>query len=195
MNDSILILGSGLSAKDISLYNTNLFTIVAVNNGHLATSKWKYWVHTNDFVGDKPQLKSDQFEITNKDYEKAMSEYGGIKLCGYSIMLASSYWVLKNLKPSKIYYLGADMNYNPDSNGNTHIYGVGFDIKKRKISDPDYMAKKHGNGDPDYLTKIYIRFEQLAATENVKLFNLSQIKNTRLPYERITENERDQLKL
>lgn len=187
---NILIVGSGLSAKDIKLYNENLFTIVAVNNGYLITENWDYWVHTNDFAGTRPNIKNMQREIKNKDYEAAMNNYGGIKACGYSIMLNASYWTLSAIKPEKIYYLGADMNYQPDESGNTHIYGIGYDIKKNKISDPDLMIKRYSNGDENFLKKIYNRFYDIAKSKNTQVWNLSRDERTRLPFPKVSEMDR-----
>jgi len=118
------------------------------------------------------------------NYDKTLKEYGGIKKCGYSITLAASYYALHNLKPSVIGYLGADMNYNPDKKGNTHIYGVGFDIQERGVPDPDKMVKDHGNGNENYLEDIYKRFEQYATTTGCVVRNFSSDNETRLPYTR-----------
>lgn len=191
--NKILLIGSGLSAKDVSLYDLNKFIVVAVNNGYLATDCWKYWVRTSDFQGQIPELKSDQTEIRYLAYSKALQPYGGEDECGLSIMLAASYWAMENLSPKEMYYLGADMNYSPDEKGNTHIYGVGYDIRTRKESDPDYMAKKYGKGDPEYLKNIYSRFYNIASKKGILVYNLSNIENTRLPYPKVDDKKRFEL--
>jgi len=193
MENKILIIGSGLSANDASLYDLNKFIVVAVNNGYLATDYWKYWVRTGDFQGQIPILKPNQTEIRYLEYSKALQPYGGENVCGLSIMLNASYWAMENLNPNEMYYLGADMNYSPDEKGNTHIYGVGYDIKTRKESDPDYMVRKYGKGDSDYLKNIYNRFYNIAFKKGIFLYNLSKIENTRLPYPKIENQKRLEL--
>ena len=147
------------------------------------TDKWTYWIHPNDYKGTKPEvINLNQVEINANGYGKSLRKYGGIHECGFSIMLNASYWVLDSLNPSEICYLGADMNYSPDQNGNTHFYGVGIDIRSKGISDPDLMVKKRSNGDPEYLTSIYNRFQKIANENECLLYNLSKEENTRLPY-------------
>lgn len=187
---SVLIVGSGRSALDINYYNLNLFRIIVVNNGHLSCDEWEFWVHPDDFVGAKPILKKTQKEISYKEYINSINKNGGPIKCGHSIVLNASYWALDILKPKYIYYLGADMNYTPDENGNTHIYGIGNDLKKNKISDPDLMIKKYGNGDEDFLTKIYNRFYNIAKKNSTEVYNLSKDIQTRLPFPKITEQDR-----
>jgi hypothetical protein len=80
--------------------------------------------------------------------------------------------------------LGADMNYTPNENGDTHIYGVGFDIQKNSIPDPDRMIDRYGQDDPNYLNNIYMRLARKAEERDCKVYNLSQNIETRLPYER-----------
>ena len=193
--NKILLIGSGLSANDVNLYDLNKFVIVAVNNGYWATNRWKYIVRTGDFQGKLPVLRNDQLEILYGTYHKSLAPYGGENVCGLSIMLNASYWVMENLNPNEMYYLGADMNYSPDEKGNTHIYGVGYDIKTRKESDPDYMVKKYGKGDPDYLKNIYNRFYNIASKKGISVYNLSNIENTRLPYPKVDEQKRSELLL
>jgi hypothetical protein len=183
--NKILIVGSGKSGQDVKKYESVFDYIVVVNNAWALTEQWHYWIHPNDYKGLKPDLiKENQVEINANGYGKSLRKYGGIHECGFSIMLNASYWVLDNLNPSEIYYLGADMDYSPDENGNTHFYGVGFDIKNKGISDPDLMVKLRGKGDPDYLINIYKRFQNVANKNRCMVYNLSENKNTRLPYPR-----------
>lgn len=181
----VLIVGSGKSGLDVKRHESYFDEIIVVNNAWALTGKWKYWVHPNDYKGLKPDLvKGNQIEINANGYGKSLKKYGGIHECGFSIMLNASYWVLDNLKPDEIYYLGADMNYIPDEEGNTHFYGVGFDIKNKGISDPDLMVKIRSKGDPNYLVNIYKRFELVANNNGCRVYNLSSDEKTRLPYEK-----------
>jgi hypothetical protein len=186
--DKILIIGSGKSGLDVSKYEKYFNSIIAVNNAWALTEKWTYWIHPNDYEGSKPDLiKENQVEINANIYGPSLRKYGGIGECGFSIMLNASYWALDNLNPKQIYYLGADMSYIPDENGNTHFYGIGIDIKNRGMSDPDYMVKVRGKNDPNYLENIYKRFEKIAKDNNCDVFNLSEDKFTRLPYPKAGE--------
>jgi len=195
LKNKILLIGSGLSANDVGSYDSKKFIIVSVNNGYIATDEWKYWVRTGDFEGNRPELKKGQQEITYKNYNKFIELYGGEKKCGRSIMLCASYWALETLNPEEMYYLGADMNYTPDKNGNTHIYGLGNDIKLRNMPDPDYMVKFYGDGDPNYLYKVYSRFYDIAKSKNVLVYNLSTVYNTRLPYPKPSLEKIKELKI
>lgn len=181
--NNVLIVGSGRSGFDVKKYEDKFDFIVVVNNSWALTDKWTYWIHPNDYKGTKPGvINLNQVEINANGYGKSLRKYGGIHECGFSIMLNASYWALDNLNPSEICYLGADMNYSPDQNGNTHFYGVGIDIRSKGISDPDLMVKKRSNGDPEYLTSIYNRFQRIANENACLLYNLSKEENTRLPY-------------
>ena len=185
----ILIIGSGPSAKEFNSFDyiKNDYTIVAVNNAWRITDEFNYWIHPSDYTdveNKRPEIKQKQKEINHFDYEKIMEYYGGIHQTGYSIMLASSYYILFTEKPNLIGYLGADMNYN-QKDKQTHFYGTGIDIKEFGISDPDRMIAAHGNKDPNYLTNIYKRFEYFANQEKCTLVNFSSEKETRLPYQQV----------
>jgi hypothetical protein len=183
--NKILILGSGKSGLDVKKYENFFDFIIVVNNAWQLTEKWNYWIHPNDYKGFKPDsINQNQVEIKANGYGKSLKKYGGIHECGFSIMLNASYWVLDNLNPKEIYYLGADMNYKPDENGKTHFYGVGFDIKNKGISDPDLMVKLRSKGDSNYLINIYKRFERIANENFCELYNLSKDKESRLPYQK-----------
>jgi hypothetical protein len=178
-----IIVASGKSGTEIKKYENNFDYIIVINNAWATTKKWKYWIHPNDYKGSKPEIiNPDQKEINANGYGPSLRKYGGIHECGFSITLNASYWVLDNLKPDEIYYLGADMNYEPDKEGNTHFYGVGIDIKNKGISDPDLMVKVRSKGDANYLENIYKRFEKIAKENNCMVFNLSKEENSRLPF-------------
>jgi hypothetical protein len=180
----ILIVASGPSALDVSLYEDVFNLIVVINNAWKVSSKWTYWVHPRDYKGARPEkLLPHQEEIV--DYQPSLSKYGGQGACGYSVTLNASYWVLDKLIPSEIYYLGADMNYTPDKNGNTHFYGIGHDIARHGIPDPDIMVKLNSKGDNNYLENIYLRFKSIANENGCNVYNLSTIEPSRLPYPRV----------
>lgn len=182
----ILLVASGLSAKQFYDYDykNNGWIIIAVNNGWLSCSnEWDYWIKSNDFDGSVPAPTKTQ-TIVN-EYGKSLLKFGGQKECGFSITLNAGYWVLANLNPSIIAFLGADMNYTPDKEGNTHIYGLGNDIRKNGIPDPDRMVNIYGKNDENYLENIYLRLNTFAEKQNCKIFNVSRDIESRLPYKRI----------
>lgn len=177
------MLASGMSAREVDDYNykANDWIIVAINNGWMAYEDWDHWVRSGDFNGTRPHsIKPHQIECMN--YGKILNMYGGHKKCGYSITLCAGYYALYTLKPSIIGFLGADMNYTPDKEGNTHIYGLGNDIKKRGIPDPDRMVQQYSKGNENYLNDIYMRFHTIAKENECDVYNLSSVKDTRLPY-------------
>jgi hypothetical protein len=185
----VLLVASGLSANQFYDYDykSNGWIIIAINNGWMACEKeWDYWIKSNDYNGAKALPKRPQVVV--KEYGSALRQYGGQKACGYSITLNAGYWALANLKPDIMSFLGADMNYTPDEKGNTHIYGLGNDIKKNGIPDPDRMVIKHGGSKKEFLNDIYLRLEAHANKQNCQLYNVSHTLDTRLPYKRVFSN-------
>lgn len=179
----VLMLASGLSAREIENYDykANGWAIVAINNGWVAYENWDHWVHSDDFMGNRPEsIKPNQ--TVCKQYGTILRHYGGHKNCGYSITLCAAYYALRIIKPKVIGFLGADMNYVPDRDGKTHIYGVGYDIIKNGIPDPDRMVEKYSKDNTTYLHDIYMRFHGIAKDNGCEVYNFSSMVNTRLPY-------------
>jgi len=181
----VLMIASGPSVNQVHDYDwiNQDWTIVAINNAWKATDQWHYWISTDDFKGERPTPRADQ--IIPKPYAPQLEIFGGQAACGYSVTLNASYWALACLNPSVIGFLGADMNYTPDSQGATHFYGVGYDIRYNPdgLPDPDKMVARYGNGDPNYLKKIYLRLANQAIDYNgCQVVNFSNDPQTRLPY-------------
>jgi hypothetical protein len=182
----VVLVASGFSAQQIHDYDykANGWTIVAINNGwQVCPDLWDWWVKPGDFKGKKPEKTLEHQSIVPR-YRNQLNEFGGQRECGYSITLNAAYWTLAELEPTVIGFLGADMNYTPNEEGHTHIYGLGYDIEKNKISDPDRMVERYGKDDPNYLENIYMRLARKAKERDCKVYNLSQKIETRLPYER-----------
>lgn len=181
----ILILCSGMSAKEINHYDyiDNGWEIVAVSNGWRICNDWKYWIAADDFAGPKPKLSEGQ---SNPHHVPALEQFGGHLACGYSITLSAAYYALGELNPDVMGFLGADMIYTPDKDGNTHFYGVGYDITAYGKPDPDRMIERWGNGDENYLTNVYQRFAEQAKLRNTSVYNFSSLLETRLPYPQIS---------
>lgn len=187
----VLIIASGQSAVQFKDYDFvgNDWTVVAVNNAwQMCRDELNYWIRPGDYKGDVfANPKQDQVIV--KSFKSEINKFGGQRECGYSITLTAAYWSLLNLKPDVIAFLGADMNYTPDKEtGATSFYGVGYDIKTRKVSDPDRMAEtyKRSNQSPEeYLREVYKRFEKVAKEYDCGVYNISKFVETRLPYQRV----------
>jgi hypothetical protein len=182
----VLMLASGPSAKQVHDYawRENGWTIVSINNGWRVTDEWEYWVRPGDFTGPKPTEFKDWQKAVER-YSVQLGKFGGQRECGYSITLNAGYWALSELNPTVMGFLGADMNYTPDKDGNTHFYGVGWDVQNNAggLPDPDRMVKMYGKDNPNYLHDIYMRLSDKAQEHNgCKVVNFSNVEDTRLPY-------------
>ena len=179
-HDRVLIVGSGLSGDRLKRLRRPLaITTIAVNHGwmhNLSLVDW--WLHSDDFIGTRPELQEHQREV--KRYGKEINAWGGHDKLGYSIALNAVYWAAFH-GAQEIGLIGCDMNYKP-VDGKTHVYGIGLDIKKTGEPDPDKMVRLHGKDDPDYLSKIYM---QAVEVTRRKIVNLSTDPDSRLPYERV----------
>lgn len=196
--DSVLIIGSGKNAVEADRFNLPNTKYIAVNHAWKATTRWDYWLHSGDFkgekfdgeLGDNRKIISASKPAGNTGYNEACKQHGGVRETGYSIMLNASYWVMEFLSPKRIGFIGADMNYQTGPEGETAFYGVGVDIQRNKVPDPDRMAEKYGKDDPaEYLRKIYMRFYDIAQQKEIEVYNLSNDPSSRLPYPKIDWRE------
>lgn len=187
--DKVLMLASGLSGAQVTEYpyKENGWYVIAINHGWMHyPDEWDYWIHSTDFKGDGGTYPAGYESKPNtSQYSEVLRNFGGHTDCGFSITLASAYNALWYCKPKMIGFLGADMNYSPNENGDTHVYGVGIDIRKNGIPDPDRMVEEYGNG-PDYLKNLYLRFAEVALKQQCWVYNFSADPNTRLPYKQTT---------
>jgi len=191
-----LLVASGHSATQYTNYDFkgNGWTVVAINNGWKACAgQWDYWIKTVDYKGMVPdQLECNRAGTIVDSISDQLRIYGGHQACGYSITLGAGYWTLAELRPSYIGFLGADMNYTPDKDGNTHFYGKGHDIRLYNKPDPDRMAEEHRGKrkgaeketPEEYLYYIYQRLYNIAKDQRCDVFNVSVGCDTRLPYPR-----------
>lgn len=184
-----LLLGSGHSVREIDKLDLSKFYVVAINHAHQVTNLWNMWFHASDYRDPKPKFKDGQIEVGK--YNHILGKHGGHGACGYSVVLNASYYVLDQLEPKRIFYLGCDMNYTPDADGHTHFYGIGKDIQTRNISDPDMMAQRYRDGkEPEvYLRDLYMRFAKIAEDHGCSVWNLSPDLNSRLPYPKMNIDE------
>ena len=85
--------------------------------------------------------------------------------------LNAAYYAL-SFNPRVIAFLGVDMIYNKDNNGNTHCYGIGS---------PDPLTRL-GEKNLDLFIE---RFDKVAKKNGVELYNLSPVEQpSRLPFQR-----------
>ena len=184
----VLIIGSGVRDKEeINKLDLSNFTVVTINNSWMLDDRWDINVHAPDHPKDRRPESAPGKQIIStggeNGYSKAVQKFGGLRQCGYSVTLATSYWVLFNLKPDLVGFLGCDMNYKKADDGSTTFYGVGLDIKRRGEPDPDRMAKFYGKGKPEqYLRDVYMRFFEEAKKRNTEVVNFSTLEDSRLPY-------------
>lgn len=180
--DKVLLIGSGPSALLVTKYRwvEKGWVIAVVNHGWMATTEWTYMIHSHDYKTGFPKAREDQYQTDN--ITSILNKFGGYSKIGFSITLCASYFILGTLKPKVIGYLGCDMNYTPNKQGDTCIYGIGEDIKRREMPDPDRMVLQYGKDNPNYLNDLYMRFLTTAEQNLCKVVNFSNIEDTRLPY-------------
>ena len=185
--NKVVLIGSGFSAHQVNDYDYkgNGWTIAVVNGGWKACPEtFDYHIHPKDYLPYCPESYLPHQQHF-PEYKESLDKFGGQKACGMSATLNVSYWILDNLKPDVLGFLGCDMNYTPKEDGSTHIYGVGNDIQQRGEADPDRMVRIYGKNNPNYLTDIYMRLAIEAEKYNgCKVVNLSTDPDTRLPYDK-----------
>lgn len=195
MTKNVLLLASGHSSKLYNELDLSQFTVVAINNAHLLADKeMEYWVRPWDYQGNP--YTGSATTIGTRIYAPILNLYGGHDACGYAITLAAAYWALRTLKPDNIMFLGADMNYQPNTQGHTHFFGVGFDVQTTGQPDPMKMTeprKRQGWTNEEYIFEIYNRFDAISKNgfpritdhKPANVYNLSDDLSSLLPYQRI----------
>ena len=195
--DKVLIVGSGRSATKIKDWSLDGWSLVTINHAYQIRDDWEIAIYAGDFLASKrpkvnkekgqwiassrdgPQLDSEV--ITKEDkrsYDNACKIYGKKAT---TMFFNASYWVLHFMQPKVIGYIGCDMNYTPSSNGDTHFYGIGEDIQRRKIPDPDKMIKTMYKNTPNAMETLMKELEMDAEKQNAQLVNFSE-EESRLPF-------------
>jgi len=167
-------------------YRDNDWIIVAINHGWKACEKQWDWLVCASDLREKVKPIRHQGEVIFINSQYMAKKYEGTETIGRGSMLLGSYMIANELNPDIMGYLGADMNYTPDKNGNTHIYGVGRDVR-RGCPDPDRIIE-HEGGDPDYFAK---KFKDFSYIMNVRCYNFSDDPETRLPFEQVNPEDID----
>jgi hypothetical protein len=201
----VICLGSGKNMTLVNDWDTTGITIAGVNNVWKGTKKWNYLIHAGDYLLKNEIRKSPEQKVHSvngpKGYREsyiAMSNPKGVLMpwekarihLGLPIYFTLTYWVLHNLKPTHIGFLGFDMNYTPGPNGETAFYGVGHDMKKRGIPDPLYQFRTI----PEYAKEGDKMIDILMSRLNdrrgtTQFYNLSDDPDSVLPWERATFEE------
>ena len=130
----VLLVGSGLTAPLAREFDLTGWTVVVVNNAwQVLPDRWDILLHGADFPEDNkpPTELRDGKKLIDPYvwvYEKRkVREHAGfwIHHAGYakSIMFTAIWWILENLNPELIGFIGCDMHY-PEGNRNT-FYGKG----------------------------------------------------------------------
>lgn len=164
--DKILIVGSGLSAKQLKYFNDNDWTIIAINNAW-KLNKWDILIYPDDFPDIPESLEKDQFLADNNIYRYEVNKFGGQENVGNSMIFNAAYFALAQF-PSKIAFLGCDLWYPP--NQVNHFYGNGR---------PDPMRLGR-----DLLIEKLNRLNDFCKKYNVEVSNFSEQENTLLPFKR-----------
>ena len=204
----VLYIGSGNSALLAKELDTTDYITVCVNNAWriFENKVADYWLHSGDFPKEN-HAKENNFktQISYKQYEPAIERISS-KLnmnperakfeIGYTIFFQGLYWIFEELKPSEIYVLGFDHDYNPEKTKKWKEQGKptpqnGFlkDNKDESIkawSDRVYKEYKpdffygHGTPDPLRLGEDNLKQKFKLAIKNskllgVKLYNASPV--------------------
>lgn len=192
----VICIGSGPNMTKINDWDTKGITIVGVNNTWKGTQKWDYLIHSGDYPFKKDIQKTRETQKTisregdmgfrHSYTSMSMMEWEKARIfLGLPIYFTASYWCLHYLKPTHIGFLGFDMDYNPSENGSTAFYGVGYDMQKRGIPDPLYQFRtvKEYRDDPNIMHTLLKRLDERKG--KTCFWNLSDSKNTALPWEKI----------
>lgn len=189
-----LIVGSGLSIRRLAALDTREWTVVALNKAwRYCPRKVDYVVHSQALPGSfrpdddnapKHAIPADQV-ISYKQYHPIVrcfarhltSRHGivladpALDLTAHLIHFNASYWVMAQLRPQRIAYLGCDFDYR--NRQHSHYYGKGQAI----------LAEERGRRP---LSDFFAYQSQVCQDLNIALFNLSASDYTQLPYPRLS---------
>jgi hypothetical protein len=170
----VLIIGSAPDALNARLWDKALFShVVAINNAWQVRPDWDYLLHPEDFPAAHmpPSVTQQQTVITAEDYVPVQNDFGGFVYAGGTMAFTSAYWVLGQLRPKVIAFIGCDMVY-PSSGKPTHFYGTGkADPLRSDVSLQSLEAKS-------------ARLQYLAGLQHCQCVNLSLAAESRLLFPR-----------
>ena len=123
---NVLVIGSAPDAIQARDWDIKIFDqVVAINNAWRATTHWNELIFPYDFLDEnKPsQLLNHQKFVTEEQFVPAQNLFGGFVYAGATMAFTVGYWSLASHRPTKLCFLGCNMNYS--QNGSTHFYGKG----------------------------------------------------------------------
>ena len=172
---SVLIVGSAPDALRIQSVDCSEITnTIAINNAWRLRKDWDYIIFPEDFPKTKqPQSFDPDKLISAKQYVPKQNSFGGFIYAGGTMSFTAGYWALGALKPDVIAYLGCDMIYPNQKEGQTHFYGTGrADPLRKDVTLQSLEAKS-------------ARFFAFAKSNHCKVFNLSEQPKSRLLFPKI----------
>lgn len=216
----IIYIGSGQSAKLIHSIDKKKYTIICVNNAWRLfeeNEEFDYWIHSGDFPRENfPSKTNFKNEISYLQYQPAIENLINQKLdlnqkfpyhyVGYTIFFQGLYWIFEELKPSNIYLLGFDHDYNESKtkkwfdNGqpnpqNNFLRGQNETVKdwsKRFFADFDEdFFYGHGTPDPlrlgeNHLIEKFNLALEISKNLGVNIYNASQVESKINQFPKIT---------
>lgn len=184
----MLIVGSGLSIRQLDDLDTRGWTLVALNQAwRFAPDRFHYLVHSPALAGSKrpeegrfaPGHVVSRREVRPTVLEAArrlgLAQDDGNhdslhhRLTGHLVHFEATYWVMAELRPKRIAHLGCDFDY---SGPRSHYYGKGQAV----------FPEERGRASLDELFDLQQRFSRLTG---IDLVNLSRAERSLLPYPRL----------
>ncbi len=133
MKQKVLLVGSGLTAPLASTWDINEWIVCCIHNAwRILPERFDYLLHAMDFPEErKPtDIQPGQKLVTTLKWVRdsfAHDKHSGFwrNHCGYgkTMFFTSFWWIIENLQPEVIGFVGCDMHY-PEEGDNT-IYGRG----------------------------------------------------------------------
>ena len=160
----VLLIGSGRCADRVRQWPAERFQgleVCAINNAWTLPKKLNYHIFAGDWrpAAGRPQDLSAENRISFRQYDSPPQHerFGkqGVGI-GATMFFNAAYWVLGNLQPDRIFFIGCSMDY-PQGQANT-FYGTGT---------PDPLRFKHAR-----LVDWFSQFEATARRQGCELINL-----------------------
>ena len=181
MKTKTLLIGSGIDAAQASKWELEGWTVCALNNSwSIIPDLLNYHIRAGDWIPAKNNRVPKGFYtpdgpvmISYKEYDSKIQKekFGGQGVgIGSTMFFNGAYWILGNLNPSLIGFIGCSMNY-PNGDANT-FYGGGN-------ADPLRFSNK-------YLLDRFRLLEKKCDSTGVKLINFGD--DGLMPYSKMDFN-------
>ena len=123
---NVLVIGSAPDAIQAQNWDMQVFDqVIAINNAWRVAVRWDELIFPYDFLDEnKPvRLLDHQKFVTEDQFVPAQNLFGGFVYAGATMAFTAGYWSLASHLPTKLCFLGCNMNYS--QRGPTHFYGTG----------------------------------------------------------------------